>query len=147
MASDTTERRSDLEALIDDLPAAVDDAAVTRMRVVAHALDEGVSVPGTDFRIGLDPIVGVLPGAGDTVAGAVSLYLVAEAARLGVSLSTLVRMVANVGVDTVIGSVPVLGVAFDAVWKANKWNLKLALQDLADEGGETDTGPDVVTIE
>ncbi|ELZ08827.1 hypothetical protein C478_18126 [Natrinema thermotolerans DSM 11552] len=147
MASDTTERRSDLETLIDDLPAAVDDAAVTRMRVVAHALDEGVPVPGTDFRIGLDPIVGILPGAGDTVAGAVSLYLVAEAARLGVSLSTLVRMIANVGVDTVIGSVPLLGVAFDAVWKANKWNLKLALQDLADEGSETDTGPDVVTID
>ncbi|AGB30784.1 hypothetical protein C488_03540 [Natrinema pellirubrum DSM 15624] len=147
MASDTTERRSELETLINDLPAAVDDAAVTRMRVVAHALDEGVPVPGTDFRIGIDPIVGILPGAGDTVAGAVSLYLVAEAARLGVSLSTLARMIANVGVDTVVGSIPLLGVAFDAVWKANKWNLKLALQDLAAEGDETNTGPDVVTID
>ncbi len=147
MASDTTESRSDLEALIDDLPAAVDDAAVGRMHAVAHALDEGIRVPGTDFRIGLDPLVGILPGAGDTAAAAVSMYIVAEAARLGVSLSTLARMVANVGVDAVIGSVPVLGVAFDAVWKANKWNLKLALRELAEEGGETDTRPEVVTID
>ncbi|ELY86703.1 DUF4112 domain-containing protein [Natrinema altunense] len=131
--------RSEFEALENDLPATVDGAAIKRMRVVAHALDEGFRVPGTDVRVGLDPIVGILPGAGDAAAAVASLYLAAESARLGVSQSTLLRMLANIGIDTVIGSVPVLGVAFDAVWKANKRNLKLALTDLADEGDGADT--------
>ncbi|MFD1564995.1 DUF4112 domain-containing protein [Haloarchaeobius amylolyticus] len=134
MASDSVAAfKTDLEALEDDLPATVDDGAIERMRLVAHTLDEGIRVPGTDFRVGLDPIVGILPGAGDTAAAAVSLYLIVEAARMGVSNSTLLRMLANVGVDTVIGSIPVLGVVFDAFWKANTWNLKLALEDLAAE--------------
>ncbi|TMT87401.1 DUF4112 domain-containing protein [Haloterrigena sp. H1] len=134
MASDTTTALSeDLEALEDDLPATVDDGAIERMRFVAHALDEGIRVPGTDARVGLDPILGILPGAGDTAAAAVSLYVVVEAARMGVSSSTLLRMLANVGVDAIVGSVPVLGVVFDAFWKANTWNLELALEDLAAE--------------
>ncbi|WP_226007825.1 DUF4112 domain-containing protein [Natrinema salinisoli] len=137
---------SELEAL-EDLPAAVDEAAIKRMHTVAHALDEGIRVPGTDFKMGLDPIVGILPGAGDTAAAVVSLYLVVESARQGVSQSTLLRMLANIGVDAVIGSVPVLGVIFDAFWKANKWNLQLALEDLADEGGQSDSEPEVVTID
>jgi len=134
MASDTTTALSeDLEALEDDLPATVDGGAIERMRFVAHALDEGIRVPGTDARVGLDPILGILPGAGDTAAAAVSLYVVVEAARMGVSSSTLLRMLANVGVDAIVGSVPVLGVVFDAFWKANTWNLELALEDLAAE--------------
>ena len=144
-----SEFASELEALEEELPATIDDAAIKRMRVIAHVLDDGIPLPGTNTRIGLDPIVGILPGAGDAVASLVSLYLVAEAARLGVSRSTLVRMLANVGVDTVGGSVPILGTVFDAFWKANKWNVKLALQDLAEEYDHagTDTGPETVTID
>ncbi|ELY81385.1 DUF4112 domain-containing protein [Natrinema gari] len=141
------ETRSELETLENALPTTVDEAAIKRMRVVAHALDEGLRVPGTGVRVGLDPIVGILPGAGDAAAAVVSLYLAAESARLGVSQSTLLRMLANIGIDTVIGSVPLLGVAFDAVWKANKRNLKLALKDLADEGGGAAHGPDAVSLE
>ena len=134
MASDTAAALStDLETLEDDLPATVDDGAIDRMRFVAHTLDEGIRIPRTDARVGLDPIVGILPGAGDTAAAVVSLYLVVEAARMGVSRSTLLRMLANVGVDAVAGSVPVLGVLFDSFWKANAWNLELALEDLAAE--------------
>lgn len=144
-----TEFASEIETLEEDLPATIDDAAIKRMRAVAHTLDEGIPVPGTDARIGVDPIVGVLPGAGDAVTSVVSLYLVAEAARLGVSTSTLARMLTYVGVDTVVGSVPVLGTVFDAFWKANKWNVKLALEDLADEydQADADTGPKTVTID
>ncbi|AFO57315.1 MULTISPECIES: DUF4112 domain-containing protein [unclassified Natrinema] len=141
------ETRSELETLENALPTMVDEAAIKRMRVVAHALDEGLRVPGTGVRVGLDPIVGILPGAGDAAAAVVSLYLAAESARLGVSQSTLLRMLANIGIDTVIGSVPLLGVAFDAVWKANKRNLKLALKDLADEGSGAAHGPDAGSLE
>jgi hypothetical protein len=147
MATDSgDDLRSELAAL-EDLPAAVDEAAIERMRTVAHVLDEGVRVPGTDFTIGIDPIVGILPGAGDTAAALVSLYLVVESARQGVSQSTLLRMLANIGVDAVIGSIPLLGVAFDAVWKANKWNLQLALEDLAEEGGQSEAEHRTVTID
>ncbi len=148
MATDTIDDISaELEGIDGELPNSVDEGALERMRVVAHTLDEGVRVPLTDFRVGIDPIVGILPGAGDTAAAVVSLYIVAEAARMGVSQSTLLRMVANVGVDAVGGSVPILGVLFDSIWKANKWNLRLALEDLADEGEQSDIDSDVVTID
>jgi hypothetical protein len=136
-----------LEEFDGALPETVDEAAIGRMRLVAHVLDEGVRVPGTSFRFGLDPIVGAIPGAGDTVMAAVSLYVVAESARMGVSRSTLLRMLANVAVDTLGGSIPVLGVAFDAFWKANKWNLKLALQDLVEGTDRADTEPKTVSID
>jgi hypothetical protein len=124
---------SAFDARIDDLPASVDRAAVRRMRFVACLLDDSVRVPGTDFRIGLDPLLGVLPGAGDAVTGALSLYIVVESARLGVSYRTLLTMLAHVGIDVAGGSIPVVGDFFDAVWKANARNFELALAELADD--------------
>jgi hypothetical protein len=145
------------------LPDSVDAAAVERMRTVAYVLDESIRVPGTEFRVGLDPLVGAVPGVGDAVAGGLSLYVVLEAAYLGVSYTTLFRMLATVAVDTVGGAVPYVGTVFDAVWKANKRNVRLALDDLLggvdspdpvarDHGeGEGDTtdddGPVVIDIE
>lgn len=131
-----------------ELPDTVDEAAIQRMQTVAKVLDEGMRVPGTNFRFGIDPIVGILPGAGDMVTAGVSLYIVVEAARLGVSQSTLVKMLASIAVDTVGGSVPVIGVVFDAFWKSNKWNVQMALEDLASGAGtEGDTDPLTVDIE
>jgi hypothetical protein len=119
----------------DDLPASLDEAAVERMRAVAKLFDEQVEIPGTDFRVGVDPLVGAVPVVGDAVGAGVSLYVVAEAAYLGVSFSTVLRMLANVAVDAIGGSVPYVGVVFDAVWKTNKRNLRLALDELV-EGAE-----------
>ena len=122
-----------LEVQLDDaesLPDSVDEAAVQRMRFVARLLDDSIRLPGTEFKIGLDPIVGLLPVAGDAVAAALSGYIVLESARLGVSYLTLLRMLANVGVDFAVGSVPVVGDIFDVAWKANVRNLQLALADL-----------------
>ena len=87
-------------------------------------MDDAFRVPGTEFRIGLDPILGILPVVGDGVATLFSLYVVAEAAVAGVPQRTLLRMLAVVAVDTVVGSVPVLGPVFDAAWKANRWNVR-----------------------
>ena len=116
-----------------ELAESVDVAALKRMRAVARILDDGMRLPGTNFRFGIDPIVGILPGGGDAIASLVSLYIVFEASRLDVSRETLVQMLVNIAIDTVGGSVPVLGTLFDAFWKANKRNFELALRDLASD--------------
>lgn len=99
-----------------------EEAALRRVQAVSRLLDEAIRVPGTNFRIGVDPILGILPGAGDAIAAAVSLYPVAEAYRLGAPTPMLAKMLALVVIDASIGSVPLLGPLFDAVWKANTWN-------------------------
>lgn len=120
--------------------APIDAPGLTRMRTIAHLLDESIPVPGTSFRVGIDPLIGLLPVSGDLVGAGLSLYLVAEAGRLGVSTLTLVRMLANVSVDLLVGSIPVIGTLFDASWKANKRNLELARNDLSagQSGRDTD---------
>ena len=118
---------------VEEVPDSVDEAAVRRMRFVANLLDDSIRVPGTEFRIGIDPILGILPGAGDAVAAALSVYIVLESARLGVPFLTLLRMMANVTLDFAIGSVPVIGTLFDAVWKANQRNVELAVESLDGE--------------
>jgi len=100
-----------------------EEAALGRARKASRLLDEAVRVPGTDFRVGIDPILGILPGAGDAVAAAISLYPVVEAYRLDAPRETMALLLALVAIDAVVGSVPVLGPVFDAVWKANEWNV------------------------
>jgi hypothetical protein len=140
-------RRSRIDEYVDDLPADVDEAAVARMRAVARLLDESVRVPGTDYRIGVDPLLGVVPGAGDGLSGALSLYIIVEAAQQGVSTWTVLRMLGNVAVDVGVGSLPLVGDLFDVAWKANKRNLELALADLAaGRSGGTDRGDDEIDI-
>ncbi|SEP24108.1 protein of unknown function [Halogranum amylolyticum] len=133
-----------------EIPPGIDEAAVERMRTVARVFDDLVRVPGTEFRIGLDPILGAVPVAGDAVSAGLSLYVVLESARLGVSFSTLLRMLANVTLDAVVGSIPIVGSVFDAVWKANKRNLELALEDLtaeADREEREESEPIVIEVE
>jgi len=123
-----------------DLPPSVDRAAIRRMRFVARVLDESLRIPLTNVRIGLDPLLGLVPVLGDAVAGGLSLYVVFEAARLGVSARTLFRMLAYVALDVAGGSIPVVGDVFDAAWKANTRNVALALDDLGADS------PDEVTV-
>jgi len=123
-----TQVAASLDAQFDeeiDVPESVDEAAVRRMQVVAYALDDSIEIPGTNVRVGLDPLLGLLPVAGDAVSAVFSGYIVLESARLGVPYSTLVRMVANVTIDFAVGSVPVIGDLFDAAWKANVRNVEL----------------------
>src|SRR5688572_32236896 len=93
-----------------------------RIRFVSNLLDQCITLPG-GMRIGLDPIVGLVPAVGDLAATAMSLYLVYEAARLGLPKRILLRMLGNVALETLMGTFPVLGDLFDAVWKANMRNL------------------------
>jgi hypothetical protein len=120
--------------------------ALARLRRLSHYLDSAVEVPGTNFRVGLDPIVGLLPVAGDVPTTAVSAYIVAEAAALGAPRETVARMVLNLVVDAVVGSVPVVGDAFDAVWKANQRNVRLLEARRTDPAGATRDGRVVAVV-
>ena len=102
-----------------------DEAAYERLRNLSTLLDDSIPVPGTDYRIGLDPILGLLPGVGDLPATGVSAYIVLEAARLGAPRETIVRMLFNLVLDATLGSIPVIGDVFDAAWKANVRNVAL----------------------
>lgn len=82
-------------------------------------------VPGTGWRFGLDSLVGLVPGVGDFATTAVSLYILASGVRYRVSKVTLLRMAANVGVDYLVGSIPVVGDLFDVFWKSNQKNVEL----------------------
>jgi hypothetical protein len=88
-------------------------------------MDNAIAIPGTKFRVGLDPILGLLPGAGDLVGTALSAYIVLEAVRLGLPRETLGKMVSNILLESVVGTVPVVGDWFDFAWKANAKNLEL----------------------
>lgn len=100
-------------------------AAADRLRRFAWLLDELFRIPGTQQRIGIDAIIGLVPGVGDTIGALLSTYIILEAARRGASIWTVTRMLANVGVETVFGAVPLLGDLFDVVFKANSRNLAL----------------------
>ncbi len=96
-----------------------------RLDSLAYLLDNSIPIPGTGARVGLDALIGLVPGIGDVAGTAMSGYIVMQAARMGAPASVIARMVMNVGIETVVGSVPFLGDLFDAGWKANARNIKL----------------------
>jgi len=95
------------------------------LRRLAWLLDEAFAIPGTNQRVGLDALLGLIPGVGDTLGALLSTYIIIEAARRGASPWTVSRMLGNVALETIIGVVPIAGDLFDVVWKANLRNLDL----------------------
>lgn len=98
-----------------------------RLLMIARVMDTAVVVPGTNIRFGADAVLGLIPGGGDLIGAAISLAIVNEARRLGVPKALLAQMIVNVGLDAVLGSVPLLGDAFDVYFKANRRNAQLVL--------------------
>jgi hypothetical protein len=101
-----------------------------RVRDLAWLLDNSIPIPGTSIRIGLDPILGLIPGLGDAVGALLSGYILLRAGDLGVSRGTLARMGLNVLIEALLGMVPLVGDLFDAGWKANQRNIKLLERSL-----------------
>ncbi|WP_372426000.1 DUF4112 domain-containing protein [Salinarimonas chemoclinalis] len=108
--------------------------ASERLEALARLLDSSIRVPGTRFTFGLDPILSIVPVVGSFVGAGVSAYVVIEAYRLGAPRATLAAMLANIGLDSVLGAVPVLGFVFDALYKANKRNVAILRRHLAAAG-------------
>jgi hypothetical protein len=95
------------------------------LRKVAQFLDSAFVVPGTSYRFGLDPILGLVPGLGDLVSPLFTIGILWQARELALPRIVQLRMIFNVAIDSLVGAVPVLGDLFDFAWKANKMNLAL----------------------
>ena len=106
-------------------------ARSANVRVLARLLDSSIPIPGTSWKVGFDPIVGLIPGIGDLIGAVLSGYIIVQAARAEVPTLTLARMLANVGFDTLLGAIPALGDVVDAVWKSNTRNVALLERHLA----------------
>ncbi|MEM7772126.1 MAG: DUF4112 domain-containing protein [Cyanobacteria bacterium P01_E01_bin.6] len=102
-----------------------DATGLDRIRVLSHLLDNAIPIPGTGYSFGLDPIIGLLPAGGDVVGTLLSAYIVLEASRFRLSVPTLTRMMFNILLEMIVGTVPLIGDLFDLGWKANAKNLKL----------------------
>jgi hypothetical protein len=98
---------------------------IARLDALANLLDIAFFVPGTNIRFGVDALIGLIPGIGDAITTALSLYIVHEARQLGAPRHLIARMLANVALDGVVGAVPFLGDAFDLMWRANRRNMAL----------------------
>ena len=104
---------------------------IARLETLAHLLDDVFRVPGTRLRFGLDGVIGLIPGVGDAATGALAAYLAVRARAIGLPAGVILRMAANVGVDLVVGSIPVAGDLFDFGFKANRRNVDLLKRELA----------------
>ena len=112
-------------------------AAEARIARVTRVLDELVSVPGTPIRVGLDPVIGLIPVVGDVVAAAAGAWVIAEAARFGIPRVVLARMVTNLLLDLGIGAIPLLGDAYDLFFRSNTRNLELFRRHALDRDAST----------
>ncbi|ABA25048.1 conserved hypothetical protein (plasmid) [Trichormus variabilis ATCC 29413] len=118
-------------------------ATLNRIRQLSRLMDTSIRIPLTSFRIGIDPIIGLIPGGGDLISTAFSAYIIFLATRFGISRQDLSKMIFNVGLETVVGAVPLVGDLFDAFYKSNIRNLAILekhltvvepeLQEVSDE--------------
>ncbi len=107
---------------------------VARIDTLATLLDTAFVLPGTNIRFGLDALIGLVPGIGDVITTAMSLYIVHEAHQLGAPSHVIARMVANVALDGFVGAVPLVGDAFDVAFRANRRNMRLLREWMEYEG-------------
>ena len=106
-------------------PSMLTDRNLERL---ARLLDDMFVIPGTPIRFGLDPIVGLIPGLGDIITGLISFVIVFAAWQRGVPKITITRMIVNIVIDTLVGTVPLFGDVFDVLWKSNRMNYNLLLR-------------------
>ena len=115
---------------------------VTWVSALADLMDTKYAIPGTGIRFGLDPIIGLLPIAGDTVTLAIGAAMLVESRRLGLGWGVAGRIAANLGIDWLVGIVPGFDLVFDTMYKAHTRNAELILRKAAEQyedgGGEDD---------
>ncbi|WP_460203179.1 DUF4112 domain-containing protein [Scytonema sp. NUACC21] len=100
-------------------------ATLNRIRRLSRLMDTSLRIPGTGFRIGLDPIIGLIPGAGDLISTGFSAYIIFLATRFGLPPKTISQMIFNIALEGVVGTIPLVGDLFDAYYKSNIRNLAI----------------------
>jgi hypothetical protein len=120
---------------------------ISRIRRLSRLMDTAFRLPGIGIKVGLDPIIGLVPGLGDIIATLISAYIIFLAARFRLPTPILQKMFFNVGLEAVIGSIPLLGDIFDAFYKSNVRNLGLLEAHLNDEAPELLYAADVLDPE
>ena len=113
------------------IDAALDSADLrAELEGLASLMDDRFRLPGTNIRFGLDALIGLIPGVGDVITSAVTLYIISRAWSVGVPFHVKLQMIANLGADLLIGAIPFVGDLFDVAWRANRKNLRLLLKHL-----------------
>jgi hypothetical protein len=98
------------------------------IRQLAHLMDDGISIGR--FSIGLDPLLGLVPGIGDLIGAVIAMVIVVRAVQAGTPRIAVARMMTNIAIDTLVGSIPIVGDAFDFAWKSNTMNLRIYEESL-----------------
>lgn len=106
-------------------------ATLNRIRKLSRLMDTSIRIPGINFRIGLDPIIGLIPGAGDLISTVFSAYIIFLATRFRIPSQDLGQMTFNVALEAIVGTVPLVGDVFDAFYKSNMRNLEILEQHLS----------------
>jgi hypothetical protein len=117
------------------------EEALARLEALAKLMDGAIVIPGTNTRIGLDGLIGLIPGVGDVISGLISSYLIWEARQLGVSKWVMARMIGNTFLDTTLGAIPLAGDLFDVMFRANMKNMSLLRGHLDQQGHRRQVGP------
>jgi hypothetical protein len=98
---------------------------IARLNALASLLDTALVIPGINLRFGLDALIGLVPGIGDALTTTLSLFVIYEARQLGAPRHLILRMIGNVALDGMVGAVPLVGDAFDVMWRSNRRNVRL----------------------
>lgn len=120
-------------------PPATDSLA--SLALLVKVLEDSIPLPFLKRRVGLDAVLGLVPGVGDAIGAAVSSFIIWESVRRGVPAHVALKMLVNVAIDSVVGAVPFLGDLFDAGWKSNTKNLELLRESLEENRGAHERTP------
>ena len=115
----------------------LNEEKLLRLKRLSHNLDEAFTIPGTERKIGIDPITGLIPGGGDLIGGALSIYIMHAGIRMGMPRSVIIQMFGNIALEFIIGCIPIIGDLFDAMWKSNQRNVKLIEDSIISEEKNT----------
>tara|TARA_B100000686_G_scaffold290819_1_gene318426 strand:- start:98 stop:544 length:447 start_codon:yes stop_codon:yes gene_type:complete len=103
----------------------INEERLLRLKHLSERLDETFTIPGTNYKIGIDPLIGAIPVIGDLIGAILSTYIVYSGIKMGASPKVVRKMVTNIVIEFIIGSAPLIGDVFDFFWKANKKNVEL----------------------
>ena len=113
----------------------LNEEKLLRLKLLSERLDNSIKIPGTNQKIGIDAIIGLIPILGDFIGVIFSTYIMYSGIKMGVSSKIVKKMATNLAIEFIIGSIPIIGDIFDALWKANKKNVEL-IEEATNENQE-----------